>query len=233
MTSKGEINRCGELLRKWGSPEADSLFAETEIDAALEILREFRKSFQYPMQKTAVGVRQFVKAESTSVVVAQRLKRLPQIIKKLVRMPKTKLARMEDVGGCRAILRDQDEVSRVFDRIDQSWVVIRTHDYVTTPKSSGYRAVHVVVERDDKRIEVQLRTPGQQAWADGVDQLVNRYDLPLKDEMGPPALLDWLKLAAEGIEARERHVDLGVAWEARYRPVVERASQWIDEHGGL
>ena len=199
MVSKGEVNRCGSRLRDYRSgvlPLADP----EEIAAAERVVREFRAGFQYPMRKTTVGLRQFVQRESGSVIVAQRLKRLPQIIHKLVRMPETNLARMEDIGGCRAILANRDEVLRVLARIQKNaWNVKRVRDYAEQPKASGYRGVHVVIERDGHRVEIQLRTPGQQAWAEAVERTAGRFRLPLKDETGPEPVLRWLNLAAEGI----------------------------------
>lgn len=198
----------------------------------MRVVREFRQGFQYPMQKTAVGLRQFVQRESDRVIVAQRLKRLPQIIHKLVRMPDTKLARMEDIGGCRAILNSRNEVLGVLDRIENRWAVKRVRDYAANPKPSGYRGVHVVVERDAHRIEIQLRTPGQQAWAEAVERVAGRYRLPLKDEAGPEAVLDWLRLAAEGIDADERLVELDVDFEDRFREARDRAAEWMQKEDG-
>lgn len=42
--------------------------------------------------------------------ISQRLKQLPTITDKLVLMPKTNLARMQDIGGCRATFLDQTTV---------------------------------------------------------------------------------------------------------------------------
>ncbi len=185
MLSKGEVNRAGDLLRRWLAFETDDSDA-TAVRDAFAVMIEFRGGFQNPMKKTAVGVRQFVARESSQVIVAQRLKRLPQIIHKLGRMPDTKLARMEDIGGCRAVLIDRREIDGVLARIDKNWDVKRRRDYIADPKPFGYRGVHAVIERDGHRIEIQLRTRGQQDWANTVERWAGRYRLPLKDEQGPP-----------------------------------------------
>lgn len=70
-----------------------------------------------------MGLRAMVKAESDTVVVAQRLKRMDRILGKLVRMRDTKLTRMEDVGGWRAVLGDDDVVSAALERIRRRWKV--------------------------------------------------------------------------------------------------------------
>lgn len=65
---------------------------------------------------------------------------------------------MQDIGGCRAVLASIDEVRRVEARLRKSRPPVGYSDYVTTPRSSGYRGVHLVVVYDGRRIEVQLRT---------------------------------------------------------------------------
>ena len=225
MLSKGEVNRAGDLLRRWWGFETDDSHADA-VHEAFRVLFEFRRGFQNPMKKTAVGVRQFVARESEQLIVAQRLKRLPQVVHKLGRMPDTKLARMEDIGGCRAILSNRDEIEGVLARINKNWDVKRQRDYIETPKSSGYRGVHVVIERDDHRIEIQLRTRGQQDWANTVERWAGRYRLPLKDEQGPDDVLEWFRLAAEGIAHDELGTPLGVDFEKRFREAQLKVARW-------
>lgn len=165
MASKAEINRCGDRLRELlvlATSSEPAEVTQSHVDA-IRTVQAFRAEFQYPTTKTAVGLRQFVARESSEILVAQRLKRLPQIINKLVRMPGSKLARMEDVGGCRAVLPGgRREIDAVLKRIRRNWVVKRERDYIVRPKPTGYRGVHVVIERDGRRVEIQLRTPAQQ-----------------------------------------------------------------------
>lgn len=225
MHSKGEVNRAGDLLRKWWTFDTDDSH-EVAVRNAFGVLFDFRRGFQNPMKKTAVGVRQFVMQESSQVIVAQRLKRLPQIVHKLSRMPDTKLARMEDIGGCRAILDDRAEIEGVLARINKNWDVKRHRDYIEDPKSSGYRGVHVVIERDGHRIEIQLRTRGQQDWANTVERWAGRYRLPLKDEQGPAEVLGWFRLAAEGIAHDELGTPLTVDFDQRFKEAQRKVARW-------
>lgn len=228
MLSKEKVNRCGDLLRNWWR-DTGELVDEGDFSEAFQVLWSFRSGFQYPMQKTAVGLRSFVHRESDRIVVAQRLKRLPQIIHKLDRMPKTKLARMEDIGGCRAILRDRGEIDGVMRRIRRNWDVKRERDYIAEPKPSGYRGVHVVIERDHHRVEVQLRTPGQQDWAENVERWAGRYRLPLKDEQGPDEVLQWLRMAADGIAADELGARLPVDFRREFAEARRAVRRWVQE----
>jgi ppGpp synthetase/RelA/SpoT-type nucleotidyltranferase len=158
----------------------------------------YRVSFARPLRLVTVGVRQFVKREAAEVVVSQRLKRLPTIVDKLSRHPNMKLTRMQDIGGCRAILASRGEVDGVLTRITRNWNVRKIFDYVEEPKPvTGYRAVHVVVEREDRLIEIQLRTPNQHQWAIEIERAGSRLALPrLKDGEGPEELVRYFELAA-------------------------------------
>lgn len=59
-------------------------------------------------------------------------------------------------------------------------MVIRERDYITKPKSSGYRSLHLIVRRKDYPIEVQLRTIGQDIWANTVEEVGRRSGIDLK-----------------------------------------------------
>lgn len=168
-----------------------------------------------------------VSREADDVIVSQRLKREPQIINKLVRQPGMLLARIEDIGGCRAVLPSPDAVAGVEQRIRKRWEVKRYRDYVDEPKVGGYRAVHLVTERDGMRIEVQLRTKGQQEWADTVESFAGHYDLPLKDESGPAVVLDFFKRAGEGIYCDEYLVPVPDGFADRYREAAQAVRDWM------
>jgi ppGpp synthetase/RelA/SpoT-type nucleotidyltranferase len=69
----------------------------------------------------------------------------------------------------------------------KSWTVIRERDYVDKPKGSGYRAVQIV-RRSGYPIEVQLRTIGQDVWANTVEQTGRQLGIDLKSGVGDERL---------------------------------------------
>jgi ppGpp synthetase/RelA/SpoT-type nucleotidyltranferase len=75
--------------------------------------------------------------DCSQIEVSQRLKRIPTIIDKLHREPGMNLGRMADIGGCRAVLRDLDEVKRVQSRYAGDTITVRTRDYIEQPKPDG------------------------------------------------------------------------------------------------
>jgi len=171
--------------------------------SSLELLTLFRAEFQTPMKKVTVGLRQFVGYEcdpDVPITVGQRLKRSPQMVLKLSRHPSMKLSRMQDIGGCRAILQGHDEVHRVAARIERNWVIKHQKHYTLAAAApSGYRALHIVVERDGRLIEIQLRTQRQHEWAEAIERTDKRLGMDLKSGRGPTDLLEYFRLAADGL----------------------------------
>jgi len=203
--SKTKVNKAADLLV---SPPAN--IAAEQVYEALEIIQAFRDAHAYPMQKVRNGLVSFTNTCGVQSAVSQRHKRVPRILRKLRRMNRSMLARLEDIGGCRAVVASPDELERMYHHILKLWGadVVRDRDYITYPKEMGYRARHLVVLRDERRIEIQLRTDGQQRWANSIEELDARKGLNLKDGEGPQLLMRYFQLAGELIHAREYGIGL-------------------------
>lgn len=199
--SKSKVDKAGALLREWWDAR-DQPPTEVTIDA-VGVVWEWRAAFNYPLTKVNNNLRHYVRKEGCEVFIAQRLKRLARIIDKLSRFPRMRLTQMQDVGGCRAILPNQDAVYGVVRGIRKNWDIITIDDYFQTPKETGYRAVHAIVRKDGLPIEVQLRTFGQQDWADEVERIDGRIPESLKDGVGPAEVLDYVRQLAEVIYRSE------------------------------
>jgi len=198
--SKSQVNKAGRTLRYWarGEPvDAD------ELDAARTVLLAYRAGHQYALGKATMDLRSMVKTEGCAVEVSQRLKRVPTIIDKLRREPTLALANMQDIGGCRSVLQGIPELRRVQRRLAKNRKPIRVNDYITDPRLSGYRGVHVIVEYDHRMIEVQLRTRVMHEWAVTVERLSGRLHADLKSSEGPEEVLLLLGLISEAMAAEE------------------------------
>lgn len=104
------------------------------------------------------------------------------------------LARLEDIGGTRAVVPSLREQEALGLHLVKKWgkdLQREPRDYVNNPKPSGYRAMHYVVEKHGRRIEIQIRTRRQQQWANAVEQADSRLNLTLKDGRGPQEMLDY------------------------------------------
>ncbi|MBB0997402.1 RelA/SpoT domain-containing protein [Dietzia maris] len=211
LPSKTKIRKCGEMVRAsrydpdfWN----ESFSSVEELVEARRVVNLYRRAHQLPMTKVRNGLASMVSTIGADPVLAQRLKRTPRIIRKLHRSVgsssgTTSLDRLEDIGGVRVIVPDQDHVTRLADRINSIWQVRRERDYVVQPQPSGYWARHIVVVRDDRFVEIQLRTPWEQSWADAVEAADSRLNLTLKDGDGPESMRRYFALAATQLRARE------------------------------
>ncbi len=196
--SHSQVNRAGDVLRRSDSPDSARL-------EAAEILANWRARHNYPINTFQATLRDKLKTVDEEAIVAQRLKRIPSIVEKLKRYPGMQLARMEDIGGLRAIVSDLDGVRRLYEGYRQAHfkhVLYKEHDYIQKPKETGYRSIHLVYQyRNDLNeearnhngllLEVQLRTRLQHAWAAAVETAGTMLNCQLKSGEGPPEWLDF------------------------------------------
>jgi hypothetical protein len=112
--------------------------------------------------------------------VTQRLKRIASIRNKLMRGDVRDLSSMQDMGGCRAVVETVRDIHALYDLFSKRKCAIRSvRDYLQSPRSSGYRGKHLVVEyagrnrheHDGLRVEIQTRTKLQHRWAAAVETL--------------------------------------------------------------
>lgn len=199
--SNSQVNKAGKTLRRWARGE---LISVDQHRAALGVVLAHRAAHRLPLTKATMGLRSVVRTEQCAVEVSQRLKRVRTIVDKLVREPTMQLVSMQDIGGCRAVLNSIDEVRRVQRRLSRNRPPLRVSDYIAKPRSSGYRGVHVVVEYDNRPIEVQLRTQTMHEWAITVERLGGRLGVDLKSGLGPPPVLALLEAISEVMAIEEK-----------------------------
>lgn len=216
--SKSQVDTAGRLLVELvelSSAERNSrmLSDPKSVVQANDVVEWWRREHAYPLTKVNANLRHYL-ARYGRPRVTQRLKKWPTIIYKLQRHPTMRLSAMQDIGGLRAVLPSQEDVDAISDRLRRNWRrrLVADYDYVREPKESGYRAVHLVVMQDERRIELQLRTPWQDMWAQSAEEDTARLGLGLKFGLGPDDLREYYRLISEVVAAREegRLVDEGV-----------------------
>jgi putative GTP pyrophosphokinase len=235
LPSKNEINRVGLFLMEVTRDGFDENIHDiNKYFDGLDVVNAFRSVHQVPMNKVTLGLRSMVKtATGKPPLVSQRLKRTPRIIRKLVRMNQSgmgdsMLARLEDIGGCRAVVGTPEELEMVRARIERNWgsEITRRRDYVDRPNDMGYRALHFTVLRDGRKIEVQVRTRGQQTWANSIEAADSRLKLTLKDGIAPDSMLEYFSAAGDYIYHQEYGLPVGVELTNRLQTATDRV---IDE----
>lgn len=226
MPSKRKVNAAGERVRGYLAGDAGVL--EAHALAAVDVIRAHRAEHATPLQRVAANLRYYVDQHSVGrpIVVGQRLKRLTTILDKLGREPRMQLARMHDIGGCRAVVADEREIRDIATHLRRRWRVLRTYDYMDEPKPhSGYRALHLVVLKDDHLIEVQLRTKVQHRWAELIE-VVDRQNpgFDLKGGSAPADLVEYYRLGAKLLAADERGDQVEPAVIQRFRDLHTRVA---------
>jgi hypothetical protein len=215
---KGEIDRAGRDAAAWWDSEEPF---GSEIGSALVIVENWRTSHSMPLLTSRVALGQRARKIDADSIVAQRLKRFSSIMSKLCREKNMKLSQMQDLGGCRAIVKDVAAVYRLFDMYREpgqtdlfsSAAGLRYYDRIKEPKPDGYRGIHIVgryqatIEKNEPwnghRIEIQLRTHLQHAFATAVETVTTFTSQPLKFGAGPANWRRFFSLMGSAMALRE------------------------------
>jgi len=192
------------------------------LEQSLGIINNWRSSHAFPLNALHVTLRGRAKKVDANVLTAQRLKRLSSIEAKLRRFPEMKLTQMQDIGGCRAVVKDVAEVERlvaayrvgVAKNPKKRHAFLSEKDYIGKPKSDGYRSHHLVYRYHSRarkhsaynglKVEIQVRTKLQHAWATAVEIISTFTGQALKSNIGDERWKRFFKLMSSEIALREK-----------------------------
>lgn len=225
--TRGEVDRAGDFLLNEKSI-SQTYFENDDIDGFIEesdrayaIINNWRSSHSYPLQIIKMTLKNRARSIDTGAIVAQRIKRLSSIESKLNRNQKMKLSRMQDLGGCRAVLgttRRVMDLAKAYERAAAKNPsgrpeFIRKYDYIAEPKTDGYRSLHLVYQYRTQsaelaaynglRIEIQLRSRLQHAWATAVETVSTFTGQALKSSGGEETWKRFFALMGSAIARRE------------------------------
>ena len=247
--NKGELNRIGQILR-------DSNSSEEEIIKATEILNNWRAVHSYPLHIFQMTLKNISKKCDKDSLVAQRLKRATSITNKLNRKyegrkPTMQLSQMQDIAGCRAIVKNVDIAKEIYNdyylKGNLKHKRIGKKDYITSPKKDGYRSLHIIYEyKSDKgktdynglRVEVQIRSKLQHLWATAVETVDFFTRQAIKFNEGIPDWAEFFKLVSsafainencptiEGTSLNEKELYLQIKQKEKELEVIHRMEGW-------
>lgn len=193
--SRREVKRAGRAY-------VDSSTSAVDKAAAVAVINNWKSAHGYPLNTHQMTLRRVVREVDEKAWVAQRIKRLPSIRHKLERFPTLDVSQMQDLGGCRAIVKDVRTVDAVVEhylvRSRAKHKLVRHDDYISNPKVSGYRGVHLVYAYNSARrgtwnglkTELQIRSKLQHSWATAVETVGLFTSQALKSSQGEE---DWLR----------------------------------------
>lgn len=203
LPSKSRVNKAGKRLRavmRNASPLDPELFSED-----LAVVEAHRAAHAQPMTTANVALRRRCSRQRLDARITQRLKRIATILDKLTREPSLALGNMHDLGGVRVVVRSMGEMSDLRDWLVSNHPDAEVYDYAAHPRSSGYRAIHVVAEWGDKTrkpVEIQLRTTVMNAWADMVEEASMALGVNYKRDFDS-LFNDWARAASAMMAAGE------------------------------
>ena len=199
------MKKAGSTIRKYQRGDIDN---HARYRAAQDVLERWRRAHYIPLVTANNGLRSRARTVGVNAEVTQRLKRRQTILDKLRREPSLDLSRMQDIGGCRAVLDDVSDLRKLERRILSKSAQVLDHvDYIAQPRTSGYRSVHIVVEYGGRAVEIQLRTITMHAWALAAEGYSARAGENLKQDGSHPIQL-FLVAAAEIMSLNEQGEDV-------------------------
>lgn len=215
--TRNQVTKAGDYLTQNVGP-GETMESFERWLKAYEVLANWRACHGYPINTFQATLRTRLKKIDPKALVAQRLKRTPSILNKLERFKGMNLARMQDIGGLRAVVATKAQLQV----LNESYLVsklthelVSQYDYVRHPKPTGYRSIHLVYRYKARKptpydgllLEIQLRTRVQHSWATAVETVGTFLEHPLKANEGPGEWLQFFALASSAfsyLEATER-----------------------------
>lgn len=206
--SKSKIDRAGVIL-------SDTSRKYDEVSLEMDyIFEEYRKSHLEPLTRLTLELQGWMRSFGGGYFIAQRLKRRPQILRKLRRLS-VRLTQLQDIGGCRIIVDSNADVGRLVNYIrgnlqDSGFAkVLRETDYRELGRDdTGYRAFHFVLEKSGAKLELQVRSRIQHYWSESIERTSVIYGKRLKEKEGDPEVIDYFKVFSNALHSIEIEHDI-------------------------
>ncbi|MFN3442186.1 MAG: RelA/SpoT domain-containing protein [Rhizobium rosettiformans] len=191
--SKSRIDKAGHILSDLNRPY-DEITLELEY-----VFEDYRRRHLAPLTRLTLEIQQWLQTYDKNYYVAQRLKRRPQILRKLRRLS-VRLTQLQDIGGCRIIVdtdKDVDEtLNFINSKIKTSEIIkiLRRTDYRELGRDdSGYRAYHLILQIEGCTIELQIRSKIQHYWSESIERTSVIYGYRLKEGEGNREVIAYFK----------------------------------------
>lgn len=220
--SKNAVRKAGSTLRAFARGEVST----SEAESALAVVQEYRESFSQPLAIVVQELTKIVHTLGITAEISQRVKRVSTIYDKLTQRETTlDLSRMRDIGGCRAVVHDgiPTDLYSILDTARHVWEgsLIKVIDYVQSPRSSGYRAIHLEVKQDGHLIEVQLRTQRMHEWAQTAEALSYLFNTNYKQD-GRSLVQEYMKSLSWFMQASEDGIPLSIGEYGKLKTLEEQ-----------
>ncbi|WP_458791852.1 RelA/SpoT family protein [Yoonia sp. MH D7] len=155
---------AGRMGMQWMREELEDLaFKVLNPEGRNSIIRRFislQREAGDVVEKITADMRVELEKVGIEASVMGRAKK-PYSIWRKMEEKELSFSRLSDIYGFRILTATEADCYRTLGAIHQRWRAVpgRFKDYISQPKSNGYRSIHTTVSgRDGKRVEVQIRT---------------------------------------------------------------------------
>ncbi|WP_187429073.1 GTP pyrophosphokinase rsh [Roseobacter fucihabitans] len=205
---------AGRMGMQWMREELEDLaFRVLNPEGRASIIRRFinlqRETGDVIERITGDMALEFDRAGVQAEVVGRAKK--PYAIWRKMQEKNQSFSRLSDIYGFRIITESEEDCYRALGAIHQRWRAVpgRFKDYISQPKSNGYRSIHTTVSgRDGKRVEVQIRTTQMHDVAEtGVAAHWSYRDGVRSQNPFAVDPAKWITQLSERFDAEEDHED--------------------------
>ncbi|KIN73955.1 RelA/SpoT family protein [Sulfitobacter guttiformis] len=155
---------AGRMGMQWMREELEDLaFRVLNPEARLSIIRRFitlQNETGDVISRITTDMRKELATAGVEAEVFGRAKKPYSIWRKMEEKEQS-FSRLSDIYGFRIITDSEEDCYLALGAIHRRWRAVpgRFKDYISQPKTNGYRSIHTTVSgRDGKRVEVQIRT---------------------------------------------------------------------------
>ncbi|MBO28528.1 MAG: bifunctional (p)ppGpp synthetase/guanosine-3',5'-bis(diphosphate) 3'-pyrophosphohydrolase [Rhodobacteraceae bacterium] len=155
---------AGRMGMQWMREELEDLaFRVINPEGRASIIRRFitlQRETGDVIQRITGDMRVELEKAEIEAEVFGRAKKPYSIWRKMQEKDQS-FSRLSDIYGFRIITDSEEDCYRALGAIHRRWRAVpgRFKDYISQPKTNGYRSIHTTVSgRDGKRVEVQIRT---------------------------------------------------------------------------
>ena len=205
---------AGRMGMQWMREELEDLaFRVLNPEARASIIRRFitlqKETGDVIERITNDMCRELDKAGITAEVFGRAKK--PHSIWRKMQEKEMGFSRLSDIYGFRVVTQSEHDCYAALGAIHQRWRAVpgRFKDYISQPKSNGYRSIHTTVSgRDGKRVEVQIRTRQMHDVAETGVAAHWSYRDGVRSEN--PFAVDparWISSVTEQFDAEEDHTE--------------------------
>jgi RelA/SpoT family (p)ppGpp synthetase len=191
----------------------DISFRVLNPEARNSILRRFislKKETGDIIPQITQDIRETLRAAGIAAEVSGREKKPYAIWRKMEEKGET-FGRLSDIYGFRIIAGSVDDCYKALGAVHRRWAAVpgRFKDYISQPKSNGYRSIHTtVMGRIAKRVEIQIRTRDMHEVAES--GVAAHWSYKDGERFANPFVVDplrWLAQLTEGFENADNPQD--------------------------